>query len=140
MESIVTNLHLDLTAFIWHSINFVVLTAALWWLLFRPLMRLIDGRRLRIQESLMRAEEIDRQAAAIEAEREAVIQSAHREAAEIRRRAQDQVHRYITRSRARATADADRIREQATLRHGSASVDSDLEDGRRSEGDLDQDV
>jgi F-type H+-transporting ATPase subunit b len=140
MESIVTNLHLDLTAFIWHSINFVVLTAALWWLLFRPLMRLIDERRLRIQESLMRAEEIDREAAAMQAEREAVIQSAHREAAEIRRRAQDQVHRYITRSRARATADADRIREQATLRHGSVSVDSDLEDGGRTEVDLKQDV
>jgi F-type H+-transporting ATPase subunit b len=140
MESIVTNLHLDLTAFIWHSVNFVVLTVALWWLLFRPLMRLIDERRARIQESLMRAEEIDRQAAAIEAEREAVIQSAHREAAEIRRRAQDQVHRYITRSRARAAADADRIREQATLRHGSVSVDSDLEDSTWSEGDLDQDM
>src|SRR6185437_2379247 len=71
MESIVTNLHLDLTAFIWHSINFVVLTVALWWLLFRPLIRLIDERRARIQESLVRAEEVDRQAAAIEAEREA---------------------------------------------------------------------
>jgi F-type H+-transporting ATPase subunit b len=140
MESIVTNLHLDLTAFIWHSVNFVVLTAALWWLLFRPLMRLIDDRRARIQESLVRAEEIDRQTAALEAEREAVIRSAHREATEIRRRAQDQVHRYITRSRAKATADADRIRKQATLRHGSGSVDSDLEDGGRSEGDLDHDV
>jgi F0F1-type ATP synthase membrane subunit b/b' len=43
MESIVTNLHLDLTAFIWYSINFVVLTAALWWLLFRPLMRLMTN-------------------------------------------------------------------------------------------------
>jgi hypothetical protein len=88
-----------------------------------------DKRRARIQESLMRAEEIRPLPSR---------PSAHREATE--RRAQDQVHRHITRSRAKATADADRIRKQATLRHGSRSVDSDLEDGRRSAGDLDHDV
>jgi F-type H+-transporting ATPase subunit b len=140
MESIVTNLHLDLTAFIWHGVNFIVLTAALWWLLFRPLTRLIDERRARIEESLVRAEEIDRRAAAAEAERADVVASAHREAAEIRRRAQEQVHRYVTSSRAKANAEADRIREQAIVRHGSASGESDPEDSGPSEGDRDEDT
>jgi F-type H+-transporting ATPase subunit b len=139
MESILANLHLDLTAFLWHSVNFVLLTVALWWLLFRPLTRLIEDRKAHIEESLLRAEEIDRRAAAAEAEREALIASAHREAAEIRRRAQDQVQRYVTRSRAEATADADRIREQATVRYGS-SIESDAEDSGPSERDLDEDV
>jgi F-type H+-transporting ATPase subunit b len=140
VESIVTNLHLDLTAFIWHSVTFVVLIAALWWLLFRPLTRLIDERKAHIEASLLRAEEIDRQAATIEAEREALIASAHREAGEIRRRAQDQMDRYVTRARAGANADAERIRQQATVRHGSASIESDAEDSGPSDRDLDDHV
>lgn len=125
MEGILTSLHLDLTAFIWHSINFVVLTGALWWLFFRPLMRVIDERKARIDASLVRAEEIDRQEAAIQAQREEVIGSAHREAAELRRRSHEQMERYVTHSRAKARAEANRIREQAAARHGSATVDSD---------------
>jgi F0F1-type ATP synthase membrane subunit b/b' len=137
MESILTSLHLDLTAFIWHSVNFVVLTAALWWLLFRPLTRLIEARKAHIRESLVRAEEIDRQAAAAAAEREALIASAHREAAEIRRRAQAQADRYLARSRAKADADADRSRERATVAEGSASAASAGDDNGASKRDLD---
>jgi F-type H+-transporting ATPase subunit b len=140
MESILTSLHLDLTAFIWHSVNFVVLVAALWWLLFRPLTRLIEARKAQIRESLVRAEEIDRNTAAAAAEREALIASAHREAAEIRSRAQDQVDHYLARSRARANADADRIRERATVGQGSASIESDADDSGPSERDLDNNV
>jgi F0F1-type ATP synthase membrane subunit b/b' len=128
MESILTSLHLDLTAFVWHSVNFLVLTGALWWLFFRPLARLIEDRKARIHESLARAEEIDRQAAGAEAERQELIAGAHREAAEIRRRAHEQVDRYVTRSRVMAGADADRIRERAAARHGLAATESDAED------------
>jgi F0F1-type ATP synthase membrane subunit b/b' len=125
MESIFTNLHLDLTAFIWHSVNFLVLTCALWWLFFRPLARLIEDRKARIHESLARAEEIDRQAAGAEAERQELIAGAHGEATEIRRRAHEQVERYVRRSRAGASADADRIREQAAARHGLEATQAD---------------
>jgi F-type H+-transporting ATPase subunit b len=140
VESIVTNLHLDLTAFIWHSVTFVVLVVALWWLLFRPLTRLVDERKAHIAASLLRAEEIDRQAATTEAERAALIASAHREAREIRRRAQDQMDRYVVRARAEANADAERIRQQATLRQGSASIESGAEDSGPSERDLEDHV
>jgi F0F1-type ATP synthase membrane subunit b/b' len=124
MEPILTNLHLDLTAFVWHSVNFVLLTAALWWLLFRPLTRLIEDRKAHIDESLVRAAEVERRATAAEAERQALIAGAHREASEIRQRAHEQVQRYVTRSRASASADADRIRQRATVRHGSAETES----------------
>jgi F0F1-type ATP synthase membrane subunit b/b' len=140
MESILTSLHLDLTAFIWHSVNFVVLVAALWWLLFRPLTRIIEARKAHIRESLVRAEEIDRQAAAAAAEREALIASAYREAAEIRRRAQDQVDRYLARSRERTNADAKRSRERATVGQGSASIEANADDSGPSERDLDDNV
>jgi F-type H+-transporting ATPase subunit b len=136
METIVTNLHLDLTAFIWHSVTFIVLTVALWWLLFRPLTRVIEERKAHIEASLLRAEEIDHQAAATEAERDALIASAHREAGEIRRRAQDQVDRYLTRSRASANADA----AQPAVLDGSASIQSGAEASGPSEDDLDDQV
>jgi F-type H+-transporting ATPase subunit b len=87
METILTDLHLDPTAFVWRSVNFVLLTAALWWLLFPPLARLIEDRKAHIDESLVRAAEIERRAAAAEAERQALIAGAHREASEIRQRA-----------------------------------------------------
>jgi F0F1-type ATP synthase membrane subunit b/b' len=116
-------------------VTFVVLTVALWWLLFRPLTRLIDERKARIEASLERAEETDRRAALLEAEREELIASAHREATEIRRRAQEQVHRYIMRSRARANTDAERIRQRAMVRHASALIESGVQDSGASEVD-----
>jgi preprotein translocase subunit YajC len=117
MESILANLHLDITALTWHSVNFLVLLGILWFLFFRPFGRVMAQRQQRIHESLARADEIARLDAVAQAEREALIAEAHSEAAEIRRRAHDQVQRFVVRSRARANADADRIREQAAERH-----------------------
>jgi F0F1-type ATP synthase membrane subunit b/b' len=118
VESILTSLHLDVTALAWHSANFAVLVAILWFLFFRPFGRVIAQRQQRIQESLARADETARLDVVAESKRDALIAEAHAEAAEIRRRAHDQVTRFVRRSRARANADANRIREQATERHG----------------------
>jgi F0F1-type ATP synthase membrane subunit b/b' len=117
MESILTSLHLDVTALTWHSANFLVLVGILWFLFFRPFGRVIAQRQQRIQESLARADEIARLDSLAEAKREALIAEAHAEAAEIRDRAHEQVARFVRRSRARASADANRIREQAAERH-----------------------
>jgi hypothetical protein len=117
MESILASLHLDVTALAWHSANFLVLVGILWFLFFRPFGRVIAQRQQRIRESLARAEEIARLDSVAEAERQALIAGAHAEAAEIRRRAHDQVSRFVRRSRARANADANRILEQAAERH-----------------------
>ena len=116
MQDILTTLHLDLTALLWHSANFLVLVAILWLVFFRPFARVIEQRQRRIHESLARAEEIDRLDSVAEAQAQAVIAEAHTEAAEIRRRAHDQVQRYVLRSRAQANADANRIRERAAER------------------------
>lgn len=123
MGEILTSLHLDWTPFVWHSLNFVVLTAVLWWLFFRPFARVVESRQERIRESLVRAEEIDRHASGLEAERQEVIARAHREAAEIRKRAHEQVYRYVAKSRATANADADRIRERAAVRHRQPPIE-----------------
>jgi F0F1-type ATP synthase membrane subunit b/b' len=117
MESILATLHLDVTALAWHSANFLVLVGILWFLFFRPFGRVIAQRQQRIHESLARADEIARLDGVAEAERQALIAEAHAEAAAIRSRAHDQVTRFVRRSRALASADANRIREQAAERH-----------------------
>jgi F-type H+-transporting ATPase subunit b len=121
VESILANLHLDVTAFIWHSVNFLVLVGILWFLFFRPFGRVIAQRQQRIHDSLARADEIARLDSVAEAKRQAVIAEAYAEAAEIRRRAHDQARRFVLHSRARANADANRIREQAAERHAPAT-------------------
>ncbi len=119
MEEILTNLHLDFTALLWHSANFLVLVAILWFLFFRPFARVIQQRQRRIHESLTRADEIQRLDSVAEAERQALIAEAHKEAAAIRRRAHEEAQRYVRRSRTQANADANRIRERAAERHAA---------------------
>jgi F0F1-type ATP synthase membrane subunit b/b' len=122
METILTNLSLDVTAFVWHSVNFLVLFAAMWWLFFRPLARVIERREQRIQASLARAEEIDRLDGLAEAKRQELIAGAYEEVAEIRRRGEEQVRTFVARSRGQASAEAERIRELAAARHAAAST------------------
>lgn len=122
MEGILSNLNLDTTAFIWHSVNFLVLVAAMWWWFFRPLSRVIELRQQRIQASLARAEEIDRLDHLAEVKRQELITEAYKDAAETRRRADEQVRRFVVRSRGQANAEADRIRARAAARHTAAST------------------
>ena len=119
MENIMATLHLDLTALLWHSANFLLLVAILWFLFFRPFGRVIEQRQRRIHESLARADEIDRLGSVAEAEREALIVAANKDAAEIRRRAHEESQRYVRHSRTRANAEANRILERAAERHAA---------------------
>jgi F-type H+-transporting ATPase subunit b len=119
MENIMATLHLDVTALLWHSANFLLLVAILWLLVFRPFARVIGQRQRRIHESLIRAAEIDRLDSAAEAERHALIAEANKDAAEIRRRAHEESQLYLRRTRSRANADANRIRERAAERHAA---------------------
>jgi F-type H+-transporting ATPase subunit b len=119
MENIMATLHLDLTALLWHSANFLLLVAILSFLFFRPFGRVIEQRQRRIHESLARADEIDRLGSVAQAERQALIVAANKDAAEIRRRAHEGSQRYVRQSRSRANADANLIRERAAERHAA---------------------
>jgi F-type H+-transporting ATPase subunit b len=113
MESILADLDLNLVGLLWHSANFLVLLAALWWLFFRPITRLLEERERRVRQSLRQAEEIEEQAAAAEAARAELIAAAHAQAREIRARAEGQAERLLVRTRAQAREEADRILERA---------------------------
>jgi F-type H+-transporting ATPase subunit b len=113
MESIFAHLDLNVVGLLWHSANFLLLLAALWWLFFRPITRLLDAREHRVRESLIRAEEIDKQAVLAEAERSELLAAAHAEARAIRAQAEGQADRLLIRSRAIAREEAQRVAERA---------------------------
>jgi F0F1-type ATP synthase membrane subunit b/b' len=125
MESIFAHLDLNVVGLLWHSANFLLLLAALWWLFFRPITRLLDAREQRVRESLIRAEDIDKQAVVAEAERSALLAAAHAEARAIRARAEGQADRLLIRSRAMAREEAQRVAERAAGTVNDQSAPSD---------------
>jgi len=110
METIFANLNLNVVGLLWHSVNFLVLLGALWLLFFRPITRVLDERQRRVQESLMRAAEVEQLAVAAEAERAEIIAAAHAEARAIRARAEKQADGLLVRARANARGGGDPLR------------------------------
>lgn len=106
----------DLTTAAFETINFLVLTAILWRLVYRPLRRAIEARRDAIAEDFERARTAREAAEAQEAtwrEREADL-AAMREA--IRSEAVDEAEAERARILARAREDADAERARVTQR------------------------
>ena len=68
--------------------HFALLLVALWVLAFKPVSKMLDERRSRIEQGLRDAEQARRDREAAEAERVAALQEARREAGEILARAQ----------------------------------------------------
>ncbi|QQG37547.1 MAG: F0F1 ATP synthase subunit B [Candidatus Kaiserbacteria bacterium] len=62
------------------ALNFGVLLAALWYFLYRPVLKMIDDRRAKIAEGVQKAEAAERQLADAKAEGDSLIGSASREA------------------------------------------------------------
>ena len=77
-----------------------------------------------MRESLIRAEEIDKQAVIAEAERGELLAAAYGEARAIRARAEEQAHRLLIRSRANAREEAERIVARAAETVGNQPVPS----------------
>ena len=124
MESIFAHLDLNVVGLLWHGANFLLLLAVMWWLFFRPITRLLEAREHRVRESLIRAEEIDKQALIAEAERGELLAAAYGEARAIRARAEEQAHRLLIRSRANAREEAERIVARAAETVGNQPVPS----------------
>jgi len=80
MESIISTFHLEWGLFIAQLVNFAIVFAALYWLVFKPLVVMMMKRSKRIEESLHNADEIEDRLAKTAKEKEAVIVSAKKEA------------------------------------------------------------
>jgi len=109
MESIFAYLDLNVVGLLWLSANFLLLLVALGWLFFRPITQLLEELERRVRQSLIRAADIERQAAAAEAARAELLTAAHAEARAIRTRAEEQTQRLLARTSRKASEEADRI-------------------------------
>lgn len=80
MDQLITTFGLDWRLLLIQAVNFGVLLAALTYLLYRPVLRLIDERREKIAEGVRTAEAAQQRLAAAQAEGEVLIGDAAREA------------------------------------------------------------
>ncbi len=96
-------------------INFVLLLLFLNALMIKPIMRGLENRRKRIEESLNNAAKADERLANVEKDYQAKMAEAEAAAARIRAEALQGAQAELDNLRKAALADADRIREQARV-------------------------
>ena len=117
-------LGLNLTGFVLHLINFIILLFILQRFLFPPIVKMLDERQARIRASMERAESLrlETQRAQAETERllseargegQRIIAQANEIASRIQRERQEAAEAEYQRILARAQEDARREREQA---------------------------
>ena len=98
LPSLVTNL-----------INFTILLVVLRLFLYKPVLRLLDERKARIQEGLERAEQAAASASASEAEARQAIEAAQQQARQLVAQAQEGAAQLRVELEDRARADAEQI-------------------------------
>jgi F-type H+-transporting ATPase subunit b len=100
---------------IFQLVNILLLILFLNSLLIKPLLRGLDNRRKRIEDSLANAAKADERLANVEKDYQAKMAEAEVAAAKVRADALQGVQAEIDRLRKEALADVDRIREQARV-------------------------
>lgn len=109
MEALGINLNL----FLAQLINFGVVVGLLWWLLYKPVTKMLNDRTARIEASLREADDVKKQLANAKSGYEAELTKARQEAAAIVAQAQDRAKSQEVEIVAQARREADRIREEA---------------------------
>jgi F-type H+-transporting ATPase subunit b len=117
---VLETLGINLTGFLWHTANFLLLLFLLSKILYKPIVKILDERAERVRESMERAEQIRAQSERDEQERLAQMDEARRQVqamltqatsmaeqvkAEARQAAQDEARRIVERAQTEATAE-----------------------------------
>jgi F-type H+-transporting ATPase subunit b len=106
-------LGLNLPGLVAQLVNFTILLVVLRMFLWKPILKVLDERKQRIEEGLQRSEAAATQAAASEDEARRVIEEARAEAREGTARAQDAAARLREELETQARADAEQIVSRA---------------------------
>jgi F-type H+-transporting ATPase subunit b len=96
------------------ALNFIVFFALIWTFAFKPVSRMLDERRERIEQGLKDAEQARRDRENAEAERVATLAEARKEANDILARAQRLAQETRDADIAATREELDRMRERAT--------------------------
>ena len=125
----------SLPSLVSNLINFTILLIVLRLFLYKPVLRLLDERKARIQEGLERAEQAASDASASEAEARAVIEQAQAQARDLVAQAQEGAARLREELEERARADAEQIVSRAR-EEVQVERDQAIEQLRREFADL----
>ena len=113
MSQVLTTLGIDGYAFLWHTLNFIVLIGLLYKVLYAPVVGLLDERTKRIEESLAAAERAQAEVAQADRERDELLTNARREIQDMMTTAQQVAERIQSDARTSAQAESQRIIETA---------------------------
>jgi F-type H+-transporting ATPase subunit b len=131
----IASLGFSLPGLVQQLVNFTILLIVLRIFLYKPLFRVLDERKRRIQEGIDRASQAASTAAESEAEARRILEEARTEGQDAVRRAQESASRLREELEARARQDADQIvaraREEIALERDQA-----VEQLRREFADL----
>lgn len=111
MEALGINLNL----FLAQLINFGVVVGLLWWLLYKPVTKMLNERTARIEASLREADQVKQQLANARRDYDAELAKGRQEAAAIVAQAQDRAKAQEAQILSQARQEADRIREDARV-------------------------
>ena len=108
-------------------ISFAIVCALLYWLAYKPVLAMLETRRQQIAQGIANTEKINAALAAIDGQRQQIIQAAREEAARIVADARAAGERLRAQESARAQTAADRVleraRQQATVEHQAMLAD-----------------
>lgn len=110
-------LGIDLGAFIWYAVNFVLLLFLLQQVLYRPILNVMQARETQIRESLENAEQVKQQLARAQQDYDARLNEARQEAARIvgqaNERAQVSANEIVNQARSEAERIQTETRQQS---------------------------
>ena len=110
-------LGIDLPGLITQVVSFVILFALLYWLLYKPVLRLLDQRSNRIKESLETAERVRQEAAQSQEEMQGQLEAARAEGQQLIAQAKEVADRFREEelAKAREGIAAERARAEANI-------------------------
>lgn len=128
-------LGINLTLFLAQLINFGAVVGLLWWLLYKPVTKMLNERTARIEASLREADQVKQQLASAKSGYEAELTKARQEAAAVVAQAQERAKAQEAEIVAQARREADRIREEARAQ-AAQERDQMMRDAKNQIADL----
>lgn len=126
MSEFVKQFGIDWRLLVSQAVNFFLLLAVLWYVLYKPLLSLLAARKRRIEEGLLKADEAERRLGEVQEIAKEQIGSAEKQALEILRSAEE-----AAKIRDASLLGITREKGEVLLRQAVGSIEAEREKMRR---------
>ncbi len=113
MDQLLKSFGIEGKILLWQIINFGALFAILWFVLYKPIKKIMAERESKISESLKQADDLRKKSEELEKEFKSKMASERRELEEIHKRALVEQEKLKKEMKIQATAEAERIISEA---------------------------